>query len=129
MRDDPGLDLGRISACLGTNYGLDVTEVTYLPIGHDFYAFVYRVRASDGQDYFLKVRRGPVNDVALVVPRALLDRGISQILAPLTTRTSNLWCTLDDSAEFTVVLYPFIEGKDAKVVGLSDAQWREFGEA
>jgi spectinomycin phosphotransferase len=62
----------------------------------------------------------------LLVPRALIDRGIGHVLAPLRTRSSGLWCPLGDD-DSTVVLYPFVRGKNAKAAGLSDDQWREFG--
>jgi spectinomycin phosphotransferase len=128
LRDDPGLDAGLISRCLHANYGLDATGVSYLPIGHDMNAFVFKVAAADGSDYFLKVRRGPVNDRALVVPRALLERGIPNILAPLPTTAGTQWCALDEETGFTVVLYPFIDGADAQVAGMTGAQWTVFGE-
>ena len=127
MRDDPGLDHDRISACLTAHYALDVTEIAYLPIGYDLNAFVYKVMTTGDESYFLKIRCGPVNETALVVPRALLDRGIPNILAPLPTQTADLWCALDDPGEFTVVLYPFIEGENAMIAGMSGDQWQAFG--
>ena len=33
MRDDPGLDMGKIAACLDARYGLRVASVAFLPIG------------------------------------------------------------------------------------------------
>src|SRR5687768_1444187 len=129
VRDDPGLDAGTIARCLKTHYALDSVEISYLSIGHDVYAFVYRVWATDGRCFFLKTRRGPVNEVVLAVPKALLGRGISNILAPLPTRSEELWCALAEGSEDTVVLYPYIEGENAMIAGMSDAQWRVFGEA
>jgi hypothetical protein len=32
MREDPGLDVEKISACLEAHYGLRVTSVTFLPL-------------------------------------------------------------------------------------------------
>ncbi len=128
MRDDPKLDAGAISRCLELHYAIAVTRITYLPIGYDLNAFVYRIESDDGQAFFLKIRRGSVNETALVVPRALLARGIPNILAPLPTQTMDLWCTFDDTGAFTVVLYPFIEGENAMLAGMSNDQWRVFGE-
>lgn len=128
MRDDPGLDHGNISACLRTHYALDVLGVSYLPIGYDLNAFVYRVETATGERYFLKARRGPVDEAALAVPKALRERGIPNILAPLPTQTGDLWCTLNASEGCTIVLYPFIDGEDAMVAGMSAEQWRVFGE-
>jgi spectinomycin phosphotransferase len=127
LRDDPGLDAGRIAACLDTEYGLRAASLKYLPIGYDLNAFVYEVVADDGESYFLKVRSGPVHEPGLLVPRALIDRGIRNILAPLRTRSSRLWCPLDGLDGHSAVVYPFVRGENAMVAGLSDDQWREFG--
>ena len=43
MREDPGLDVDKVSACLQAHYGLRVTSVTFLPIGYDPNAAVYEV--------------------------------------------------------------------------------------
>lgn len=124
MREDPGLDVGEIVACLDAQYDLRVASVTFLPIGYDLNAAVYEVISGDETSYFLKIRSGPVHEPGLLVPRALMDRGITNVLAPLRTRSSDLWCSLDGSG---VVLYPFIKGENAMVAGMSDSQWRAFG--
>lgn len=127
MRDDPGLDQGKLGACLMANYGIRAETITFLPVGYDPNASVYRVTSDDGTACFLKVRSGPVYRPALMVPRALNELGIQNISGPIPTRTATLWCRLDGHPDQTVVLYPFIEGQDASVVRLSDQQWREFG--
>jgi spectinomycin phosphotransferase len=127
MRENPGLDVDKISASLEAQYGLRVTAATFLPIGYDPNAAVYEVAARDGNAYFLKVRFGPVDETGLLVPRALIDHGIQNVLAPLPTRSSSLWCPLGGYPDCSIVLYPFLRGESAMVVGLSDDQWREFG--
>jgi spectinomycin phosphotransferase len=127
MREDPGLDVGKIVASLEAHYGLRVTSATFLPIGYDRNAAVYEIVSRDGTAYFLKVRYGPVNETGLLVPRALIDHGIPNVLAPLRTRSSSLWCPLGGYPDYSIVLYPFLRGESAMVVGLSDDQWREFG--
>jgi len=124
MPDDPGLDETRIAECLQANYGLQAVSISFLPIGYDANAAVYRVVATDGADWFLKVRFGPLHEPVLQIPRALLDLGVRNVLAPVPTRSAALWCALDDAA---VVLYPFIDGDNAMERGLTDEQWREFG--
>ena len=124
MRDDPGLDLDTIAACLDAQYGLRVSAITFLPLGYDLNAAVYKVIAEDGTDYFLKIRFAPVNESGLRVPWALSERGIRNVLAPLQTRSSELWCACDGR---NLVLYPFIAGKDAMTSGMTDQQWRLFG--
>ena len=127
MREDPHLDHGAIAASLAAHYGLEVASVAYLPLGYDFAAAAYRVVAADGAEYFLKIRSGPVHEPGLLVPRALIERGVPNILAPLRTLAGDLWCPLGGDSGHTVVLSPFVRGENAAGPGLTDAQWREFG--
>src|SRR5215213_7483815 len=123
-RDDPGLDLDSIAACLEAQYDLRVSEIRFLPLGYDLNAVVYKVVADDGTVYFLKIRFGPVRESGLLVPWTLSKRGIRNVLAPLQTCSSALWCSCDGRS---LVLYPFIAGENAMVAGMTDEQWREFG--
>ena len=127
MREDPGLDVDNISACVRAHYGLRVTSVTFLPIGYDPNAGVYDVASCDGGCHFLKVRIGPVHEPSLLVSRTLIDLGIPNVLAPLRTRSSDLWCPLGGYPGYSIVLYPFVRGESAMVIGLSDGRWRVFG--
>jgi spectinomycin phosphotransferase len=124
MRDDPGLDLGAITACLDAQYGLGVSAITFLPLGYDLNAAVYKVIAEDEAASFLKIRFGPVDESGLIVPWALAKRGIRNVLAPRQTRSGELWCSC---AGCSLVLYPFIAGTNGTVAGMGDDQWREFG--
>lgn len=127
MREDPGLDGDRIADCLEDQYGIRVASITFLAGGYDAYAAVYRVVADDGIPWFLKIRFGPIRQPGLEVPRALVELGVPNILAPLRSRSLDLWCPLAGYEGCGVVLYPFVTGEDAVALGLSDAQWREFG--
>jgi spectinomycin phosphotransferase len=127
MREDPGVDTEKISASLEAHYDLSVASVAFLPIGYDPNAAVYEVVSGDAGCYFLKVRFGPIHEPGLLVPRALIDLGVRNVLAPLRTRSSDLWCPLGDYPGYGIVLYPFVRGENAMVAGLSDDQWREFG--
>ena len=127
MRQDPGLDVGRIAASLEEHYGPRVVSVNLLPLGYDPNAAVYEVLSRDGAAHFLKVRFGPAHEPGLLVPRALIDLGIRNVLAPLPTLSSGLWCPLVGYPGYSAVLYPFVRGESAMVAGLSDDQWREFG--
>jgi len=61
------------------------------------------------------------------VPRALLDAGIANVLAPIRTQASTLWHELDDGRG--LVLHPFVAGRNAIRDGLTADQWRTFGTA
>jgi spectinomycin phosphotransferase len=64
------------------------------------------------------------NSAALFVPRFLRISGIEQVVAPFPGRTQRPVAELD---EFTLILYPFISGREAMQIGMSDAQWAELG--
>jgi spectinomycin phosphotransferase len=105
---------------------LPVAAVTFLPLGADVNTAVYRAVAGDGKPYFLKLRRGPFDEVSVALLRFLSDQGIAQILAPLSCSTGELWGEVDG---FKTILYPFVEGRNGYEVDLSDRQWAEFGAA
>jgi spectinomycin phosphotransferase len=123
MLDKPRLEDENIIACLKASYGLTVTDLEFLPLGYDSFAGVYRVQAH-GQTYFLKVKSDTVDELSVLLPHYLKAQGIDQIVAPLPTITQTLWGKVD---HFSLLLYPFIEGKNGWGVPLSDRQWIEFG--
>ncbi len=124
MLEKPRLADEKIIACLKANYGLTAAELEFLPLGYDSYAGVYRVQANNGQVYFLKVKRDPVDELSVRLPRHLKDHGIEHVVAPLPTLTQALWGKVE---HFTLILYPFIEGTSGWEGGLSDSQWVAFG--
>jgi spectinomycin phosphotransferase len=135
MLDDPGLDTDRLRAALADCYGVVAVEIRFLPLGYDFAAAVYRVAAAD-RPYFLKVRFGPPILPALAVPTALRNRGIGEVLALLPTRDGAFWAPLGDPpsgdrwrGDALLVLYPWIDGRDAMTAGMTPDQWRAFGRA
>lgn len=126
MLEKPDLPDEKIIACLQAEYGLRSIEVAFLPMGADTNTAVYHITTPDKPAYFLKLRRGSFNETAVTLPKFLHDQGIPQIIAPLTTRTGQLWANLD---AFTVILYPFIDGRNGYHVALTDSHWIEFGTA
>jgi spectinomycin phosphotransferase len=122
--EKPDLQDERIIACLRDEYELIVVRVAFLPLGVDLNASVYRVVANDERPYFVKLRRGVFDEISVVLPKFLSDRGIVQIIAPLTTKTGQLWTSLD---AFKLILYPFVEGHNGYEIELSDRHWVNFG--
>jgi spectinomycin phosphotransferase len=127
MRDDPGLKAKNISVCLKQQYDLAAVSIEFLPIGYDPIAAAYKIDASDGRRFFLKLRFGPVNEASLLVPQALNDHGVRNVLAPLPTGTGALWLPVTGVPGCNGMLYPFIAGENAMIAGLTDEQWRMFG--
>jgi spectinomycin phosphotransferase len=126
MLEKPDLQDEQIIACLQDTYGLCVVHVAFLPLGADPNTAVYRAVANDETSYFVKLRRGVFDETSVALPKFLSEQGITQIIAPLTTTTGQLWATLD---AFTVILYPFVEGRNGYAVALSKRHWRDFGAA
>jgi spectinomycin phosphotransferase len=120
----PDLEEKRILLCLQGEYGVEVSEITFLPLGADINTAVYRVLAKDQQVFFLKLRSGEFNPASVSVPKFLFDLGISQIIPPLMTLTGQMWANL---SSYKTILYPFIEGINGFEKKLSDPQWIEFG--
>jgi len=126
MLEKPDIPLARIAACLQTAYGVTAAQIIFLPLGADQNTAVYRVETNDETPHFLKLRSGVFDETAVTLPRFLHDQGIRQIITPLTTKTGQLWTRLD---AFTVILYPFVDGRNGRQIKLSAAQWATFGTA
>ncbi len=106
---------------LQDGYGLLVVQVAFLPLGTDLNTAVYRVLADDETPYFLKlIRSGVFDGTSVALPKFLGDQGIVQIIAPLATKTGQLWASLD---AFKLILHPFVEGHNGFEVDLSDRHW------
>lgn len=107
-------------------YNIRAARVEFLPLGADANTAVYRVTTEGGEPYFLKLRGGIFEPMSVQVPRFLRDQGIRQIIEPIRAVDGTPWSRLD---RFTCVLYPYIEGRNAWAVELTDAQWVDFGAA
>jgi spectinomycin phosphotransferase len=125
MIEKPALPDSEITHCVQSGYGIVAKALNFLPLGNDSSAWVYRLRADDDQEYFLKLRTGPVNMPALVVPHFLRARGIQQAVAPIRTLRGEGWQPL---GAFHLVLYPFIAGRSGMQGGMRDQHWHELGQ-
>jgi len=124
MLEKPDLPDEEIIACLQEDYGLPVTQVTFLPLGADANTTVYQAVADDENSYFVKLRWGDLDEIAVTLPKFLSGHAIPQIIPPLATRTGQLW---ENRNSFKVILYPFVAGRNGYQVDLSDRHWQEFG--
>ena len=126
MLEKPDLQDEIIVAGLLNDFGLPVAQLAFLPIGADLNTAVYRAWTGDGTSYFVKLRRGAFDDISVVLPKFLNDRGAGNLIPPLATRTGQLWSDLD---AHKLVVYPYVEGRNGYEVALNDCQWRDFGAA
>jgi len=126
MLEKPAIPDAHIMACLEAEYGLQAAGLSFLTLGADVNTAVYRVAIEGDPGYFLKLRKGAFNEVAVLLPVFLLDQGIRSVITPLPNRAGDLWGSLD---EYRLVLFPFIEGQDGYEVSLADDQWIQLGMA
>lgn len=124
MLEKPALPDALILQRLEDAYGLHAAGLAFLPLGADVNTAVYRLDAP--ARYFLKLRKGPFDELSVLLPRFLYDQGIGAIIPPLESRASRPWAELD---EYTLILYPFIDGQDGYQVDLTARQWSDFGVA
>ncbi len=124
MIEKPELDEEKIIMALNQNYLIQVKTLEFLPVGNDASAFSYRVETRNENVYFLKIKKNFSNFAVLYIPQFLKDAGIEQVITPLRTKTKKLMAEMDGLG---LILYPFITGKEAIEVGMSDSQWTEFG--
>jgi spectinomycin phosphotransferase len=124
MLERPGIPEELIVACVQANYRQEVAKVTFLPLGYDVNTAVYRVQAQNGVDYFLKLRIGKFDPITVLVPHLLNSQGIHTVIPPIETKSGQLFARFED---FTIILYPFIPGKDGYQVPLTSENWFELG--
>jgi spectinomycin phosphotransferase len=124
MLEPPDLAEDVMLAAVRAGYDIPAAALSFLPIGLDSAAWVYRAQAADGATYFLKVRRDIANPSSLLVPRYLRDHGVTQVVAPIPTSMHTLWVDVD---EYALILYPFIEGATGTDHGMSERHWVSYG--
>lgn len=125
MLTKPDVEDSAIITCLRDQYGIPVAQLAFLPLGADRNTAVYRAQTEDA-DYFLKLRSGFFDELTLTVPKLLHDQGVTQVIAPIPTQSGALWTPLGD---FKLAIFPFVEGRDAYDLAMTDAHWIEFGRA
>ena len=126
MLEPPDISDDSLLSAVRMHYDIPVAALTFLPVGKDYAAWVYRTQTANGAPYFLKLRAGPAKEAALAVPRYLRDRGLSQIVAPVPTRSQALSVDVEG---YTLILYPFIDGAMARDRGMDQRHWVTLGVA
>jgi|WetSurMetagenome_2_1015567.scaffolds.fasta_scaffold09257_7 spectinomycin phosphotransferase len=124
MLEKPALKDETVVTCLRTEFGLHVSEITFLPLGADLNTAVYRVVADEETPYFVKLRRGDFDKATVAVPKCLSELGVKQVIPSLPTLAGQLWASLPP---YKMILYPFVTGHHGFEVNLTDQQRVEFG--
>lgn len=125
MLKPPAIALSAIGAVLRKEYGLRDAVLNFLPLGADDGAASYRATNAEGA-YFVKLRLGPFDELAALAPHWLAAQGIREVMAPLPARSGQPFVRREG---FTLLLYPFIDGRDGYGVALTNEQWIDFGRA
>lgn len=126
MLEKPNVADEKIVACLREEYGLRLAEFMFLPLGGDLSSALYRGVAVEGTPYFIKLRRGAFDETTVDLPKFLYAQGITQVIPPLETIRGALRA---DFGDWKIILYPFVEGRNAYEVALTEQQWSDFGAA
>jgi spectinomycin phosphotransferase len=114
----------RIIDCLNTYYGIKAATLTLLPLGADMNASVYKAQAHDQSSYFVKLKQGCHHDVSTTIVSLLHDTGIQQIIPPIKTTRGQ---SIQHIHNFTLIVYPFIDGQNGFIHNLTDEQWVTLG--
>lgn len=115
-----------IMSCLNTDYGIEVASLTLLPLGADMNASVYKAQTQELTSYFVKLKRGHDHDVGVMILELVHDAVGQQIIPPIKTIHGRLTQCIED---FTLSVYPFIEGQNGFTRNLTDDQWFKLGKA
>lgn len=126
MLEKPDLADDRLIITIQTKFGMALEDVGFLPLGADVNTAVYKGNASDGTEFFIKLRRGDRDGIGVRIPHLLVEHGVKHVIAPIPAKDGNLWAQLDD---YLVTLAPFIDGEDGFGRELSDDQWFALGQA
>ena len=113
-----------IKNCLKNYYLIEVAMLHRLLLGADMNASVYKVQSSDKKLYFVKVKQGHFNDVSLTILELLQSASIQELILPIKTIAGNL---TQKNNNFTLIVYPFVEGQDGFHCSLNHQQWMQFG--
>src|SRR6202035_1585411 len=106
--------------CLKADYGIEIAVLTFLPLGADINASVYRAQTYDQTSYFVKLKRGNHHDIGIAIVELLHDAGIKETIPPVKTILGQSTQHIED---FTLIVYPFVKGQDGFSSNLTDNQW------
>src|SRR6185437_10850473 len=124
MIEKPSLSDQRIIDCLNSDYGIKVATLTFLPLGADINASVYKAMAHDQSSYFVKLKRGHHQAISAIIISLLHNIGIKQVILPIKTNLGQHTQHIDD---FTLIVSPYVEGQDGFSRDLTSSQWMTLG--
>lgn len=124
MTKKQSLSSHSIIDCLKANYGIATASLMLLPLGADMNAYVYKAETQSSQSYFVKLKLGHRYDMSVAILALLQASGIQQIIPPIKATDGELTQHIGD---FTLTVYPFIDGQNGFCYNLTDDQWIALG--
>jgi len=109
-----------IIKCLKTNYDIAVAALTFLPIGADANASIYKAETPDQSSYFIKFKLRHHHDIGVEIVELLQQAEVQQIIPPIKTIHGKSIQPIDD---FSLIVYPFVDGQDGFNQNLTEHQW------
>jgi spectinomycin phosphotransferase len=100
-------------------YELNVAQLTFLPIGADMNASVYQATTKKQTSYFIKLKHGHPHDINISILELFDEAHLSQIILPIKTTNGR---SSQHVGDFTLTVYPFIEGKNGFNRSLNEQQ-------
>jgi spectinomycin phosphotransferase len=122
----PELPEAVLRAALRREFSIEAEQLEALSHGIDTEAAGLRVSASDGREWFAKLRRGHFAEIALALPAFLAGTGIAEVVAPIATLDGRRCASL---GELELAVYPFVQGSNGLDVELSEGHWLALGRA
>jgi spectinomycin phosphotransferase len=108
-----------ISNSLTQFYGINANTLTLIEKGADANALVYK-----SGEFFIKVIKGKHKSINLDVMELLKASSLKHIIFPIKTLDGK---SIQYLEEFTLIVYPFIEGQDGFSQTLTAEQWQALG--
>jgi spectinomycin phosphotransferase len=124
MKNEQAIEQLIISS-LQNSYGIEVAHITPLALGADANALIYKVQTPDQTPYFVKLKRGR-RDSSANLQLLLHNAGIKEVITPIKTVDDQPKLYVQD---FTLTIYPFIDGRDGFSQSLTNTQWITLGKA
>lgn len=110
---------------LNIYYGIEVHTLTFLPLGADANALVYKADTHN-KSYFIKIKKGTHDNISIAIMSLLQDSGMPHIILPIKTIRGQSTQQCDG---LTIMVYPFIVGENGFNQALTEEQWLILGAA
>jgi len=107
-------------------YDISIINIEQLNLGVDINSTLYKVHSSDLKKYFIKIRSGEFYEASIEIPYWLSKySGSKNIINPIETKDKRLYVKILD---FTLAVFPYIDGKSGWDINLTNDQFIQFGE-